>query len=139
MTVRIDDFTVGKYICRASVKGFREISATAEILMKGPPRVLNSEGVQFGRIGSNVELTCDAFAIPPPTTILWSNYGFSVPINGASGHYSLVERPRKDGFRSTLIIRNAIMSDFGNYNCSVQNSHGIDSFVVSLKEESEYV
>ena len=35
LTVRIDESSIGKYICRASVKGFREISASAEVLMKG--------------------------------------------------------------------------------------------------------
>ena len=87
MTVRIDETSIGKYICRASVKGFREISASAEVFMKGPPRILNTEAIFYGRVGSNVELSCDAFAVPPPSTIQWSNYGFSVPINQASDHF----------------------------------------------------
>ena len=41
-TVRIDEDSIGRYICRASVKGFPEISATAELFMKGPPRILNT-------------------------------------------------------------------------------------------------
>ena len=87
LTVRIDETSIGKYICRASVKGFREISASAEVFMKGPPRILNTEAIFYGRVGSNVELSCDAFAVPPPSTIQWSNYGFSVPINQASDHF----------------------------------------------------
>ena len=55
--------------------------------MKGPPRILNTEAIFYGRVGSNVELSCDAFAVPPPSTIQWSNYGFSVPINQASDHF----------------------------------------------------
>ena len=35
LTVRIDENSIGKYICRASVKGFREIEASAEVFMKG--------------------------------------------------------------------------------------------------------
>ncbi len=48
-----------------------------------------------------------------------------------------MERPEKDGFTSTLIIKDSIASDFGEYNCTVRNSHGVDSFVVTLKAESE--
>ena len=55
--------------------------------MKGPPRILNTEAIFYGRVGSNVELSCDAFAVPPPASIQWSNYGFSVPINQASEHF----------------------------------------------------
>ena len=133
LTVRIDETSVGKYICRASVKGFREISASAQVLMKGPPRIQNNQAIVYGRVGSNAELMCDAFAIPPPTTILWSSYGFSLPLK--SEHYRLDERPRRDGFQSKLIIRPVTEKDFGDYNCTVQNSHGVDSYVITLKEE----
>ena len=135
LTVRIDETSIGKYICRASVKGFREISASAKVFMRGPPKILNTEAIFYGRVGSNVELSCDAFAVPPPATIQWSNYGFSVPINQASDHFRLQEHPRKDGFRSKLIIRPVTESDFGDYNCTVQNSHGVDSYIITLKEE----
>ena len=35
LTLRIDSTSIGKYICRASVKGYLEISATAQVFMKG--------------------------------------------------------------------------------------------------------
>ena len=104
--------------------------------MRGPPRILNSDAIFYGRVGSNVELSCDAFAVPPPNTIKWSNYGFSVPTNGE--HFRIDEIPRKDGFKSKLIIRPVTEADFGDYNCTVQNSHGVDSYVISLKEERKF-
>ena len=121
------------------MKGFSEISSHAEVFMKGPPSILNTEAIFYGRVGSNVELTCDAFAIPPPTTIQWSNFGFSVPINAASDHFKLRESPRKDGFKSKLIIRPVTQTDFGDYNCTVQNSHGVDSYIITLKEERKCI
>lgn len=134
--MRIDESAVGKYVCRASVKGYREISASAEVFMKGPPRILNTQALFYGRVGSNVELTCDAFGIPPPRTIHWSNFGFSLPVHGsANDHFRLIEQPRKDGFRSKLIIRPVTEADFGDYNCTVENSHGVDSYIITLKEE----
>jgi hypothetical protein len=46
LKVVIGSSTVGKYICRASVKGFREVTAAAEIFMKGPPRILRQDPIQ---------------------------------------------------------------------------------------------
>lgn len=140
LTLKIDENSIGKYICRASVKGFREISATAEVFMRGPPRILNNQALFYGRVGSNVELICEAFGIPPPSTIHWSNFGFSLPINnGAHDHFRLIEQQRKDGFKSKLIIRPVTQADFGDYNCTVQNSHGVDSYVITLKEERKFI
>lgn len=54
--MRIDRTTIGRYICRASVKGYREIDSEAELFMKGPPRILTDTAIAYGRVGSNVEL-----------------------------------------------------------------------------------
>ena len=47
------------------------------------------------------------------------------------------ERGRADGMSSTLVIRDVIASDFGEYNCSVRNSHGEDAFTITLQRKSE--
>lgn len=78
---------------------------------------------------------CNAFGIPPPRNILWINHGFQVPIDGNSDHFKVITHPRKDGLKSTLIIRPVTESDFGEYNCTAPNTHGVDSYVISLKEE----
>ena len=59
-------------------------------------------------------------------------------VSGASGgHYGVEERGRADGMSSTLVIRDVIASDFGEYNCSVRNSHGEDAFTITLERKSE--
>ena len=59
-------------------------------------------------------------------------------MSGASGgHYGVEERGRADGMSSTLVIRDVIASDFGEYNCSVRNSHGEDAFTITLQRKSE--
>ena len=73
-----------------------------------------------------------------PKDILWVNFGYQVPIDGASDHYKIITQNRKDGVRSRLIIRPVTDSDFGDYNCTVLNSHGVDSYVITLKEERKY-
>ena len=60
-------------------------------------------------------------------------------VSGASGgHYGVEERGRADGMSSTLVIRDVIASDFGEYNCSVRNSHGEDAFTITLERKSEF-
>ena len=46
LKVSISASAVGKYICRASVKGFREVTSSAEIFMKGPPRIIRQDPIQ---------------------------------------------------------------------------------------------
>ncbi|CAB4055910.1 Irregular chiasm C-roughest protein [Lepeophtheirus salmonis] len=93
LSLIISPSTIGKYICRASVQGFSEIMESADVMMKGPPRVIRRNGVQFGTEGDTVHLTCEAFSIPPPTTLKWSLYGY--PVETVSPHYSLIETAKK--------------------------------------------
>ena len=79
--------TTGRYTCRARVQGFTEVSATVEVFMKGPPRITRTKGIQFGRIGDNVEITCDTFSIPQPNHIEWRQYEQNYPIPLPSSHY----------------------------------------------------
>ncbi len=46
LKIKISESTVGKYICRASVQGFREVTASAEVFMHGPPRILRQNEFQ---------------------------------------------------------------------------------------------
>ena len=57
--------------------------------------------------------------------------------NIAFSHFQLSNRGRKDGMASSLIIRQTVESDYDKYNCTVRNSHGADSFIISLKRESK--
>ena len=68
----------------------------------------------------------------------WFNPDNPDKVSGASGgHYGVEERGRADGMSSTLVIRDVIASDFGEYNCSVRNSHGEDAFTITLERKSE--
>ena len=139
MTVDICDDTIGKYICRGSVKGFEEISSTAEVFQKGPPRILsqspNKNEIQVGREGDTVQVTCRAFSIPPPNRIHWTFHGF--PVDTSSHHYSLLQNKLTDTVQSTLIIKDSIQQDFGDYNCTVKNSYGEDSIIITLEPSSK--
>ena len=131
LTVRISSGTVGRYICRASVYGFTEIHAEASVLMRGPPRFIRKQELQYGVIEENVQLVCEAFAIPPPENIIWTRHSF--PVTTTNTHYYLKNEAREDGMKSTLTIKNASRPDFGEYTCTVKNSHGEDEFVIKLE------
>ncbi|CAG2117605.1 unnamed protein product, partial [Medioppia subpectinata] len=60
----------GRYMCRASVKGFPEISAQSLVFIKGPPRIRRPY-VQYGMDGQAVNVECIIDSIPTPTKILW--------------------------------------------------------------------
>lgn len=107
--------------------------------MRGPPRILRRHAIQYASEGDTVRLTCDAFAIPKPETLLWSAHGFPVTPSTAGGHYGIEERGRSDGMRSTLVIRDSIASDYGEYNCSVRNTHGEDTFIIKLERKSKFI
>ena len=78
------------------------------------------------------KMCCKAFSIPSPDTIHWTFYGF--PVDTSSPHYSLMENILSDGIASTLVIKESVEKDFGDYNCSVKNSHGKDSLTITLKQ-----
>ena len=61
LKVAIGASTVGKYICRASVKGFREVTASAEIFMKGPPRIFKKDPIQVTASGSFSDYTDELY------------------------------------------------------------------------------
>jgi len=54
LNVTISAATVGRYLCRASVRGFTEISADAHILMKGPPKIFSRPAKQSAGVGDTV-------------------------------------------------------------------------------------
>lgn len=63
LTITVSNETAGLYICKASVVGFPEISATASLFLRGPPTIL-SHRRQYGVIGVNTRVECKAFAVP---------------------------------------------------------------------------
>ena len=91
--MKVSEITIGRYTCRASVQGFTEVSESAEIFVKGPPRIIRTNRIQFGRVGDNVELICDTFSIPQPNPIVWSQYENNYPIKQQSHHYRVISAP----------------------------------------------
>lgn len=56
-----------------------------------------------------------------------------------NSHYRIINSPIEHGIRSTLIIRQALQTDFGPYTCSLKNSHGYSSFDIRLEEQRKII
>lgn len=63
LTITVSTETAGKYICKASVVGFPEISAMASVYLKGPPTITSARR-QYGITGVNTRVECTAFSVP---------------------------------------------------------------------------
>jgi len=139
LTIEISKDTIGKYVCKALVEGFQEIESSAEVLMKGAPRFYTNNAIQYGQEGTDIEIICNAFSIPPPDQVSWVMTSTGLKIDAKSNRnpkYNVNDEKRKDGMKSTLVINNALFpADFGEYNCTVKNVLGEDNFVLTLKRE----
>ena len=130
LTIFISNSTVGTYTCHVSVEGYDSIESSATVYQQGPPVILRDSVVQYSYVSDTIELVCEAVSIPPPG-IEWryNNYIITSDIE----HYTIVTLTLdKDKVVSTLIIKDSVQSDFGDYNCSASNSYGQDTAVIHL-------
>ncbi|EDV30005.1 uncharacterized protein Dana_GF19598 [Drosophila ananassae] len=135
LKIKVSSETAGRYFCKAVVNGFPEIGAEATIYVKRAP-IITSHKVQFGGVGSRVKIDCLAFSIPKAEHILWSFEGKVINMSSADPDiYIFEEHHLPEGVRAALIIRDSKASHFGKYNCTVMNSYGADSLVISLLRE----
>ena len=51
----------------------------------------------------------------------------------------MIQSPVAHGIRSTLVIKQALETDFGPYTCIVENSHGRAELEINLEQQSECV
>ncbi|KAH8409132.1 hypothetical protein KR009_008502 [Drosophila setifemur] len=132
---KVTSETAGRYFCKAVVNGFPEIGAEATVYVKRAP-IITSHKVQFGGVGGRVKIDCLAFSIPKAEHILWSFEGKVINMTSADPDiYIFEEHHLPEGVRAALIIRDSKASHFGRYNCTVMNSYGGDSLVITLVRE----
>lgn len=129
----------GRYFCKATVNGFPEIGAEATVYVKRAP-IITSHKVQFGPVGAKAKIDCLAFSIPKAEHILWSYEGKIINMSSADPDtYIFEEHHLPEGVRAALIIKESRSSHFGKYNCTVINSYGSASLVITLIPERKLV
>ena len=57
----------------------------------------------------------------------------------ANSHYRIINSPIQHGVRSTLIIKQAIATDFGPYTCAIENNHGVSELRIELEQRSKSI
>ncbi|XP_060078251.1 kin of IRRE-like protein 1 isoform X2 [Ylistrum balloti] len=126
---------LGTYICTATsmVAGFHEVSREILLLQKGPPKILSNKN-QYAATGASARLECLVRSVPTPTKIKWERNNVEIDYAN-SGRYSELEEPLADGVKHMLQIMQVQESDFGQYNCSVENSRGSDLITITLLEK----
>ncbi|OQR73436.1 irregular chiasm C-roughest protein-like, partial [Tropilaelaps mercedesae] len=121
----------GKYICRASVPGFKEIMNEITVYVKGPPRI-SSPQLQYGMEGQEVHVECLIVSVPPAGRVQWEKDGLLLDIDNNHG-IEMIKEPLTNGERNLLVIHHASDDDFGEYNCSAWNAFGEDSMLISVR------
>lgn len=84
LIIRVNEETTGKYHCKAHTDSFPDITAEANVYMKGKPVILR-QPVQFGVPGDNIRLDCIVYSIPKPERIMWSFNGRELGIESSEG------------------------------------------------------
>ena len=138
LTFMVKETTVGAYVCRASVPGYSDISAQAQVFLKGPPKIDLSNRIQYSIEGDSAKVRCKAISVPEAKAVTWTKAnGQHVQPGVPGGKYSVVERNTVDGIESTLILKKAESEDFGSYVCTVTNEFGSDSSAIHLRKQSK--
>ncbi|XP_055913065.1 irregular chiasm C-roughest protein [Eupeodes corollae] len=133
LTLKVNSDSAGRYYCKANVLGFPEIGAEATVYVKRAP-MITSHKIQFGSIGNRVKVDCLAFSVPKSDNILWLFEGHPINVS-LDDTYTLEEQHFPEGVKASLIIRDSQSSQYGKYNCTVINSYGSDSIVITLIPE----
>lgn len=120
------------------ISGFPEIGAEATVYVKRAP-IITSHKVQFGAVGNRAKIDCLAFSIPKADRILWSYEGKIINMTSADPDlYIFEEHHLPEGVRAALVIKESHSNHFGKYNCTVINSYGSDSLLITLIPERKY-
>ncbi|XP_041985812.1 irregular chiasm C-roughest protein-like isoform X2 [Aricia agestis] len=137
LTLTVDTHTSGRYLCKASVEGYKEIEAEASIFIKGPPKIL-SNNTQFGSQGDAVHIECAAFSVPKIDNIVWTFEGKEIDTLHDQD-YAFLEDLQPGGIvNSTLIIRDSQSRHFGVYKCNVSNDFGSDTLEIVLQPNKSF-
>ncbi|GAB6027441.1 hypothetical protein CHUAL_001703 [Chamberlinius hualienensis] len=129
----VNEEKVGRYGCRASSNGFKEIYETYLVLLKGPPLV-RSQGIQYGIEGETIQVECNVRSVPPPIRIRWARNGIEIDADD-NARYGIRQEPLDDGVRNNLLIHESTEADFGSYNCSATNDFGSHQMSITLHKQ----
>ena len=81
-------------------------------------------------------MVCEALSVPPASRVVWKYKDY--PVNTASQHYQVITKKNEDRVVTTLVIRHAVLADFGQYNCTVRNDYGEDFQLIEVMRKGTF-
>lgn len=136
LSITVNQDTIGRYFCKASVPGYADIIEQATVYLKGPPTITSARR-QFGMPGEVTTLECIAFSIPKARFVSWSFNGHDINNASNENEFRIKEEMLAYGVKSTLVIERSALKHFGHYNCTVINDYGSDILEIELNGESK--
>ncbi|CAH8518478.1 unnamed protein product [Heterobilharzia americana] len=131
--LREEDF--GTYICTAFVPEFPSVSKQMYIARRKPPRI-QPNPIVHAHLGQPARLRCTVNSVPLPPSGQTHWYFNGNPIQPDS-HHKFEQEEFIGGAVLVLHIAHVMMSDFGQYNCSVSNGYGSDWKLIRLIHQED--
>ncbi|CAH8495445.1 unnamed protein product [Schistosoma mattheei] len=128
-----EDF--GTYICTAFVPEFPPVSKQMYIARRKPPRI-QPNPIVHAYLGQPARLRCTVNSVPLPPSGQTHWYFNGNPIQPDS-HHKFEQEEFIGGVVLVLHIAHVMMSDFGQYNCSVKNGYGSDWKLIRLSHQED--
>ncbi|KAH8859653.1 Contactin-3 [Schistosoma japonicum] len=128
-----EDF--GTYICTAFVPEFPPVSKQMYIARRKPPRI-QPNPIVHAQLGQPARLRCTVNSVPLPPSGQTNWYFNGNPIQPDS-HHKFEQEEFIGGIVLVLHIAHVMMSDFGQYNCSVKNGYGSDWKIIRLSHQED--
>ncbi|CAI5456005.1 unnamed protein product [Caenorhabditis angaria] len=123
----------GAYNCTASVDGFKRVTLSHYLHIRGPSTVTMREEM-ISSLDESVEIICGVSGRPTTNNIKWSHNGREINFN--NGRITVYQQTKSYGMESVLKIKDLKEEDFGIFNCSANNGLGGDSKSTYLKKRS---
>jgi hypothetical protein len=127
---------IGPYTCQTSVMGYDPIYMDVHLMKKGPPKIL-SDTTQYAIFGEKGRVVCESNSIPKPKSVKWTKDGVPILPNALLNRYNFREESLATGVLSIVEILQVQDTDFGKFNCTVDNGYGHDSAVINFKRKDQ--
>ncbi|CAL8098915.1 unnamed protein product [Calicophoron daubneyi] len=132
--LRAEDF--GTYVCTAFVNGFPAVSKQMYIAKRKPPNVQASP-VVHARLGRPAHLRCTVSSVPLPPVGQTHWFFNGRPVQSDSQH-TFEREEFIGGVLLILHVAHVMTTDYGKYNCTVQNGYGSDWKIIELVHQEDF-